>query len=349
MGELLLRYVPPAVAWLLVFSWRKQDDAVRRLWLGLAVSMTALTPAGQIAFVRLTGSSDLPRLVGHAGMVLVAWSAHDFLAHLNGLRRSRWSKWWTAGMFAVMCLLFELMPSLLPQAPWVFEYWVAYLLTLTPAFGNVIRLGLRYARATSDRALRLGLRMIVTGTALALVYLVNRVVRIGSSRFDYPYPLGFKFWMSAVLPNFAHVLVLLGAATPALAAWWRRYRQYTRLRPLWELLAAGDPTIALNPRVGRANMRLLVYRRVIEIRDGLLDLQPYRDAEAATAVREKSASPAEVEAVVILAAIRARAAGVEPVRTGPVAGGPDLAGDTAFLCDVADALSLLDDHRVLQP
>jgi uncharacterized protein DUF6545 len=349
MGELLLRYVPPGAAWLLVLSWRNQDGAIRRIWLGLAVSLTVLTPAAQTAMSGLTGGNNLARLLGHAGMVLVAWSAHDFLAHLNGLRRSRWSKWWTAGMFAVMCVLFELTPSLLPQAPWVFEYWVTYLLTLTPAFGNVIRLGLRFARITSDRALRAGLHMIVGGTAMASVYLVNRVVRIGASRFDYEYPLGYMFWVSAVLPNAAHALVLLGAATPAAAGWWRRYRQHARLRPLWLLLAAADPSIALNPRMGWWHMRLRLYRRVIEIRDGLLDLQPYRDADTAAAARDRSARPAEVEAAVIVAAIRARVTGAEQARTEPLSGGPDLNSDTAFLCDVADELSLLHDRHVLQP
>ncbi|SMC91535.1 MAB_1171c family putative transporter [Lentzea albidocapillata] len=346
MGELLLRYVPPAVAWLMVFSWRDGQDAIRRLFLGLAVSLTALTPAVQLAVGHLTGTATLARLAGHAGMVLVAWSAHDLLAHLNGLRRSRWSTWWTAGMFGVMCLCFALKPSLLPQAPWVLEYWTAYLLALAPAFGNVIRLGLRYARTTSGRALRSGLHLIVAGAAMALVYLVNRVVRVGSSRFEFAYPLGWNFWMSAVLPNAAHVVVLVGAAVPAVAAWRRRYRQYTRLEPLWRALADADPRIALNPRVGWWNMRMRLYRRVIEIRDGLLDLQPCRDADVAAAARAAAASPAQVEAAVVAAAIRAR--GMTPPRVEPGAGAPDLDGDTAFLCEVSDAFSLLDDRRVLQ-
>ena len=344
MGELLLRYTPPTAAWLMVFSWRDGQDAIRRLFLGLAVSLTALTPAVQVAVEHLTGVGTLARLLGHAGMVLVAWSAHDLLAHLNGLRRSRWSTWWTAGMFGLMCLFFALKPSLLPQARWVFEYWVAYLLALTPAFGNVIRLGLRYVRTTSDRALRLGLHLIVAGAAMALGYLVNRVVRVGASRFGYDYPLGWSFWMSAVLPNAAHVVVLIGAAVPAAAAWWRRYRQFTRLEPLWRALTDADPRIALNPRVGWWNMRMRLYRRVIEIRDGLLDHQPCRDADVAAAARGRSASPAEVEAAVIAAAISAR--GVPPARVEPVAGEPDLDGDTAFLCEVADAFTLLDDRRV---
>ncbi|SFR06484.1 hypothetical protein SAMN04488564_1021014 [Lentzea waywayandensis] len=346
MGEFLLRYVPPAAAWLMVFSWRDGQDAIRRLFLGLAVSLTVLTPAGQLALGHLTGVSTLARLLGHAGMVLVAWSAHDLLAHLNGLRRSRWSTWWTAGMFGVMCLCFALEPSLLPQARWVLEYWAAYLLTLTPAFGNVVRLGQRYARTTSDRALRFGLHLVVAGAVMALVYLVNRVVRVGSSRFGFDYPLGWSFWMSAVLPNAAHVVVLAGAAVPAVAAWRRRYRQYTRLEPLWRALADADPRIALNPRVGWWNMRMRLYRRVIEIRDGLLDLQPCRDAGVAAAARAAAASPAEVEAAVVAAAIRAR--GLAPEKVEPGAGEPDLDGDTAFLCDVADAFSLLDDRRVLQ-
>ncbi|MGX7823792.1 MAB_1171c family putative transporter [Actinokineospora sp. 24-640] len=345
MGELLVRYVPPGIAWLLLFGRRGSGGVLRWLLLGLALSLTALTPAGHAAITWLSGSVNLARLVGHAGMVLVAWSAQDLLAQLNGLPRSRWNLWWATGMFAVMCLLYALTPDLWPHSPWVFEYWVVYLLTLTPAFGNVIRLCLRYARVTADRALRIGLRLIVLGTALALAYLVNRVVRTASGRFGFDYELGHLFVVSAVAPNTAHLLVLLGVAVPAVAGWWRRYRRYRRLGPLWQALYEADPAIALTQRIGFWNMRLRLYRRVIEIRDGLLDLQPYRDEDVAATARAGGADEIAVEAAVIAAAITARAETASPARPGkPGPGGLDLDSDTLYLCEVADAFRLRHPH-----
>jgi hypothetical protein len=70
----------------------------------------------------------------------------------------------------------------------VFEYVVGQL----PAFGNVIRLGLRYARITGDGTLRVCLRLVVVGTAGALIYLVNKVILAAAGRFDFAYPLGAK-------------------------------------------------------------------------------------------------------------------------------------------------------------
>ncbi|GAA4419381.1 hypothetical protein GCM10023148_18560 [Actinokineospora soli] len=342
MGELLVRYGPPLVAVVVLLCWRGHPT-VRRVLLGLTISLAALTPAGRAAIAHVTGSGDLPWLIGHTGMVLTAWSAQDFLAYVNGVRR-RYT-WWTAGMFAAMCVLFALTPNLLPQSPWAFEYVVAYVLALAPAFAAIVRLCLRYARTVTDRALRSGLGLVVIGTSTACVYLVNKVVRAAASRFDFPYPLGHTFFVSAVLPNAAHLLVLIGATLPAALGWWRRHRAHARLRPLWQALHEAEPGIALDPsgELGLRGVRLRLYRRVIEIRDGLLALQPYRDADFATAAREAATNPrgdrsAAVEAAVIAAALRARASAAPAARSPePVTGGLDLDSDTEYLCAVSDA------------
>ena len=341
MGELLVRYVPPGIAWLLLFGWRGRVVAVRRLLFGLALSLTVLTPAGRQTITWLSGSADLPWLAGHACMVLVAWSAQDLMTQLNGLARRRWNAWWTVGMFALMCLLYALAPDLQPQSPWVLGYWIVYVLTLTPAFGNVIRLCLRHARTTADRAMSAGLHLVVVGTSLALVYLVNKVVLIASGRFGFGYGPGTLFVVGAVAPNAAHLFVLLGVAVPAAAGWWRRYRQYQRLQPLWHALSEANPAITLTLRIGFWNTRMRLYRRVIEIRDGLLELQPYRDANIAAAARAGGAAETVVEAAVIAAALTARTQAALPARAEePVAGGLDLDSDTQYLCQVADAFRL---------
>jgi hypothetical protein len=356
VGELLRHWGPPVLAWALALTRRRDEDGARRCvrWvlLGLAVSLTALVPAVYAAIGRLTGIPDLGRLIGHGGMLFAAWAAQEFLARLAGLPRGpRWHAWWVAGAFAGLCLLFALAPDLRPQSPWVLEYCVVYAAGQAPAFGNVIRLGLRYARATGDPALRAGLRLVATGTAGALVYLAHKVVLTASSRFDFAHPLGHPVFVGKVLPVAAHLLVLLGTATPAVLRWWRRYLLHRRLRPLWRDLYRADPAIALDPPAVAdllvlRDLRLRLYRRVIEIRDGLLALQPYRDAGVAAAARARATGAglrgqrleAAVEAATVAAALRSRACGTPPDEPEPrVAGGDDLDSDTAFLGRVARA------------
>jgi hypothetical protein len=354
VGELLRQYVPPVVAWAAFAVRGPGEDLgrryVRRILLGLAISLSALTPAGHAVINWVAGTHDLPRLVGHAGMLLVAWAAQDLMAYLTGLGRSRWHTWWIGGMFAVMCVLFALTPNLFPQSPWVFEYVVAYVVAQTPAFVNVIRLGLRYARAADTAVLRVALGMVAVGAAFGLLYLVNKAVLAASPRFEFAYPLGRTVVVSKLLPTSADLLVLAGAVLPALVSWVGRYRQYRRLGPLWRDLYRADPAIALDPPavpdlLTLRNLRLRLYRRVIEIRDGLLALRPYRDPAVAAMARDRATEAglagqdreAAIEAATIAAALRAKAAGPPPAETAdtPVTGGDDLAAETDFLSLVA--------------
>jgi len=359
MGELLIVYGPPVLAWALFFSRRSGEDRARRTirWvlLGLAVSLTALTPAVYEFVGQVSGVGHLARLIGHGGMLFAAWAAQEFLAHMNGLGRgARWHAWWVACSFAVLCVLFALAPDLYPQQPGVLEYCVVYLVGQAPAFGNVIRLGLRYARAADAPALRIGMRLVAAGTAIALLYLVNKVVLTAAARFGFAYPLGALPVVGAGLPAAADVLVLVGATLPATAGWLHRYRHYQHLGPLWRALYRAEPAIALDPPAGPdllavGGLRLRLYRRVIEIRDGLLVLHPYRADDVAAAAREHARLAglsgrrleATVEAAAVAAALRSHASGNPPTApagtAGTVTGGTDLASDTVFLSRVARA------------
>lgn len=356
MGQPLYQYGTAALAWVLFLSRRGGDDPGRRYvrWvlLGLAVSLTALTPDVYVALDELTGVRHLGRLIGHGGMLFAAWAAHELLAYLNGLGHGpRWYAWWAAGAFVVMCVLYALAPNLRSRTPGVLAYCVVYLLGQAPAFGNVIRLGLRYARAADAPVLRIGMRLVVAGTAGGLAYLVNKVAFTASKRFGLDYPAGDLVLVSVVLPATAHVLVLVGATLPAVVGWVRRYGSYQLLGPLWRVLYRTEPAIALDPpaspdllHVSRLRMRL--YRRVIEIRDGLLALNPYREHHVAEAAREAARRQglrgrrldATVEAATIAAALRSRASGTPAATPGPpVTGGGDLTSDTTFLTQVARA------------
>jgi hypothetical protein len=356
MGELLLVYGPPVLAWALFLSRRPSEDRARRTirWvlLGLAVSLTALTPAVYAFVGQVTGIDHLARLIGHGGMLFAAWAAQEFLAQMNGLGHgARWHAWWVAGSFTVMCVLFALAPDLNAQRPGIFEYCVVYLAGQAPAFGNVIRLGLRYARAAAAPALRIGMRLVAAGTAIALLYLVNKAVGAAATRFGFAYPLGDMFVVGKGLPAAAHVLVLVGATLPAVTSWLHRYRHYQHLGPLWRALYRAEPAIALDPPAGPdvlhvGGLRLRLYRRVIEIRDGLLALHPYREDDIAAAAREQARREglrgqqleAAVEAAAVAAALRSRASGSLPAGAAvTMAGGTDLASDTVFLSRVARA------------
>jgi hypothetical protein len=364
MGELLAQYGPPLLAWALFASRRRSKNAARQrvrwVLLGLAVSLTALTPVVYAAIAQLSGIPHLARLIGHGGMLFAVWAGQEFMTHMTGPGPGpRWQRWWIAGAFTVMCLLFARAPHLLPQAPGVLEYVAVYLAGQVPALGTVIRIGLRYARLAERPAIRAGMRMVVAGTAGALIYLVNKVILTAASRFDVAYPVGHTMLVSKVLPALAHLLVLLGATLPALLGWLYRYRLYQRLGPLWRALYRAEPAIALDPPatpdvLQLSQLRLRLYRRVIEIRDGLLALQPYRDPHiSATTTKNATRAglsgqqlAAAVEAATVAAALRSRAAGTPPTTPDvSITGGSDLDSDTTFLSHVATAYRRVQSSR----
>lgn len=361
VGELIRQYLPPLLAWVVLLARRPGEDHARRyirnILLGLAISLTVLTPGGHLVVNGIAGTTDLPRLIGHAGMLLTAWAGFGLLLHVNGMRR-RWHTWWLIGVFCAMCVFFALTPNLEPASPWVFEYIVAYAVAQLPVYAGIMWLGLRYARLADTVVLRVALHMVVAGTAIASLYLVSKSVLSASYRFEFTDEFGRSTFASKLAPTAANLLVLVGAVLPAAVTGLGRHRRYRQLGPLWRSLYRADPAIALDPPtmpdflvLGRIRLRL--YRRVIEIRDGLLALRPYRDPAVAAAARERAHRAglhgarldAAVEAAVVAAALRARADGVAPGDTenATVTGGDDLAAETAFLGLVASA------YRALRP
>ncbi|MBN6039556.1 MAB_1171c family putative transporter [Amycolatopsis sp. 195334CR] len=341
MAEALREWGPALLAWVVLASRGLGGSPARRRvrWVlfGLACSLTAQIPLIYAAL----GDGHLARLLSHAGMVFAAWAGQEFMSVLTGHPRgARWQAWWAGGTFGVMCLLFALMPDLRPQSAWVMEYCLVYAAAQLPALLTVIGLGARYARAAGDAAIRASLWLVVAGTALALLYLLNKSALAVAPRLGTTFGFGRTVLPSKILPTTAYLLVLIGAALPAVVGWRRRHRQFRRLGPLWQALYRADPSIALDPPGGPdvlvlRDLRLRLYRRVIEIRDGLLALQPYRCPEVAA--RTEADGAAAAEAAVIAAALTARADGATPVnRPAGVTGGTDLAEDTEFLAEVSD-------------
>jgi hypothetical protein len=375
MVEFLRLSGPALLTWGFVIGklvkWRRRGTLTGgTLWLiliGLACSFTLMTPIPYRAVAELTGIPNISRLLSHVCMLLAVWAAQ---AMLLGLTKSdiRERRWWLITVIVALSVVFALADTPVDdprfagrysETPWVLEYWLLFVAGLAPAFVNIIRLCWRYARLSGSAIGRLGLRVISIGLVISLFYHSHKGIYFASQRFDFAYPNFGGLW-DQMLPPVASVLVLIGATLPswgpriglsALLDWTDRWRTYQRLRPLWFALYQASPQIALvQPKPALLefllpyDLDLRLYRRVIEIRDGRLALQPYLDPQIGLAARDRSGVTgpeldAIVEATTLAAAVDAKISGAPPRTTEPVAvpGGRDLESDTAFLNDVARA------------
>jgi uncharacterized protein DUF6545 len=389
MLDALRFYGPPLAVGIVVVltlvAGRHPHSATQRVvrvgLLALGVSQALNSPAIYAETDRITGVANLARLLSHGAMLVVVWSGFAFMSYLNcppavAKRRSAHHACWIAGAFALMGVFFALssvdddevrFASRYGDAPWVLEYWVVYLFCLAPVSLAIVGETWRYARVVTDAMLRAGLRLIGVGALCALVYHVHKALFFAANRFDVVYPAAGRL-LDVWLPPVATVLVLVGATSqwwglrlrlPSLARWFRWYRAYLELRPLWLALYRANPQIALVPPSPRLfevlvprDLGLRLYRRVIEIRDGRLALQPYLDPGVAVQARRMAAESgitgqkldAVVEAAVLDAALRAQARGRPLVHSAArisVPGGGDFESDVAFLTEVVRAFRRL--------
>ena len=137
----------------------------------------------------------------------------------------------------------------------------------------------------------------------------------------------------------------VAAAVPRMRAALAAYRSLLVLRPLWTAMRDAFPQVILFPPrravlewAGVDDVHLRLYRRVIEIRDGMLALRDFLPAGAAQA-GSRPGDPAEAEARGIALALARRAAGTPPVAEpgswAPV--GPAMADEVAWLRRVSRA------------
>jgi hypothetical protein len=154
-------------------------------------------------------------------------------------------------------------------------------------------------------------------------------------------------------PAVAAAIAVLGFLLAAAALqfektqrWFLHRRAYRRLGPLWELLCGAFPEIVR----GRGRGYATISDRVVEIRDGLLLLAPYRD-DAVAAIAGSAADQAGLsatrraaaaEAAQIIVAHSRHAAHSTPLNDSPSAPHEepaDLDAEIAWLEHVADALA----------
>ena len=188
---------------------------------------------------------------------------------------------------------------------------------------------------------RVGLRVTAGGTALVACYAALKGSLILANNLGAPIafarvePIGMSVQTSGLILTIAGLLV---PATRRARAAYAASRSLLVLRPLWKAMRDAFPEVILfTPRravvelAGVDDVHLRLYRRVIEIRDGLLALRPYVSPHGSTPLEEAAA---------VAQALRRRAAG-EPRLETPGSWtrvGPSMADEVAWLSRVSRSL-----------
>lgn len=202
--------------------------------------------------------------------------------------------------------------------------FVVYLVVVACGF---IRSSWAYSLVAGRPSLRLGLWCLALASLIAVAYAVVRAAAMTGYLFGFEPEvldgdlIGELFRTAIVNAVIGVLLPYVGASLgyDAFARWLRVNRSYRTLYPLWRQLDRAFPGTTLDrPALKRFALRRpdrALYRRVIEIWDGRLQLRPYLDPDVDGLVRAhpKAAGlsadelAATVEASLLADALRVRA------------------------------------------
>ncbi|RCH67406.1 hypothetical protein DT019_17465 [Streptomyces sp. SDr-06] len=259
---------------------------VHRFAFCLGAALIVLTPAAALAVEEVVGLPGLPTLAGD----LLRMAAVACIGLMTG--RSAQRQLIAAGLTLVALVLLFSAADIQHAAGELFvdarhrPYLAAYntAITLYPAWHAAVlcRAALHRSRRATG-ALRVGLRLLCCGAAAGLVWTAWGVDDIRLALLTGRQTDG-EDAVSSILGMLCAGLLIAGGSTAAWVAlrhWWWSYRTYRALGPLWSALHHAFPEIALlQPRRGPGELApgalgLALYRRVIEIHDGLLLLRPH--------------------------------------------------------------------------
>jgi uncharacterized protein DUF6545 len=171
--------------------------------------------------------------------------------------------------------------------PAVIVYLVFYELAFGLGLTMLLRLCWPYARLSSDIWLRCGLFITMVGAGADLLLIANRLISVPAGLLGFD-PMRWEV-ATAIISRLGTVGIVFGLLLPSIAAqckhvaaWWRDVCSYQALGSLWRDLAAAFPDVSLlNGKVPWRSyfrieeIRYLLGRRVIEIRDSWRALRPY--------------------------------------------------------------------------
>ncbi|BCJ46542.1 hypothetical protein GCM10010168_61810 [Actinoplanes ianthinogenes] len=329
----------------------RENARQRLLWGSLLAGALAVT----VALPALNAGRDVP-MPAHLLGVFSAYLLLRLISLVTGSGRVARQRALTAAVLAFLVLTgWHGVPACADSltagvTPRDAAYWLVldgYLILI------LIRAG--WACATVRRgapagALRDGLLAMGAGSLLLAGYAAGELalvlVRGAGVQVD------FRVWQPYPEALHAAGLVLFvagGTAPPAarLRAVLGAYRTLLVLRPLWNAIRRAFPQVVLMQPAraalvfpGSAGARLRVYRRVIEIRDGMLALREHLPACPAAPPGE---DPAVTEARALIEALRRRASGEPPAEPGGAWAvvGPEMADEVAWLSRVSAAYRVL--------
>lgn len=266
--------------------WR--DQRQRMLWAAILMLALARTTAYQPVDDRL-GVPLLPHVFG----VLAAYFLLRVVALATGRGGARWQPALAVAVLVALAVLaavaggIDTRPERIARhlgaahvAYWVIleAYLGAVLITASILFASV-------ARQAPPRLPRLGLWAMAAGTALVALYATAKTALIVAHGAGMPVDFTRFEPVARVFQGTGLLLVLLGLLVPVtrrIRSAVRAYRSLLVLRPLWTAMRDAFPEVILfSPRravielAGVDDVHLRLYRRVIEIRDGMLALRGF--------------------------------------------------------------------------
>ncbi|MFI6273185.1 MAB_1171c family putative transporter [Micromonospora zamorensis] len=358
-----------------------------RTWMGvallcLALALAVLNPGIRTRLDDLLGVPHATRLISHALTIWAATAALCMLVYWTRSPQTTQRAVYTrqaiaAAATAVMAGLFVVARTPAATRDWFSTYadmWpiAVYMIVfggmLTYTLIDLARLSLRYARRiTGHPVTRLGLHLFAAGGLVALGYsvtiMVVAVTELAGTTFTADWTK-----LSHVCQLLGIGLIVIGSVLPgtanASAAALHRAQdahQTELMEPLWRAIVEAHPAIPRRqPRPKHLWGRMTAWtaswmgdgrsltRRVLEIRDGYLQLAPWFDGAVQTRAIDLGRQAgltgldlqAVAEAAVVALALDAKARGEEQAGTGEVEpGGEDLTGEVRWLGRVSQALN----------
>ncbi|MFC0113837.1 MAB_1171c family putative transporter [Kibdelosporangium aridum] len=235
---------------------------------------------------------------------------------------------------------------------------LAYWLLLEVYLGTVLCTGCllvwRVSRVSPTNPLRVGMWLMCAGTGLNAVYAAYKSAYLVAHAAGAELPKDVVAAISDTMLPVAGLLIVSGVLVPG----WSLARELVGLRlsmralaPLWRTMRETFPEMILyvSEKLPSADgvlatARLRLYRRLIEIRDGMLELRGYVPADTAGQAREFLAargvhSEHVAEACWIEVALRRKRAGGQPCPGGweAMPGGADEQEEARWLAKVSRA------------
>ncbi len=298
--------------------------------------MTLLHPVVYVTLDRVAGIPNLARLLGNSFGVIGVWAIEPVVVRLLHSQRRTigvlGNPWLTVSIFAVMTLSF-FRADVSVEAPydfharygaepWIALYRAAIMLYIGSGVLRIFCVSLRNGRAVRSipqLRFRIEARLQTVGWAAAVLYALQELVVL-ALRLVGILPEHFYLTRLATLLLLIGFLGIFNGEVFKLMQWLRQYVALRQLSPLWWDLYRTIPGIALDPPASRLadvlsvrDVHSRLYRRVLEIRDGLVKLQPYSHQAIVKRVlarcaegRNPADSPPAVAAVAVIVALQAQ-------------------------------------------